>query len=77
MLAGISCGAALWAALAGLFNLILAETLNAREVAGLVITVVTNEVVFDGNRANLQAGQSLLVLGAAGVFVRALMTCPC
>ena len=42
-------------------------TINER---GLVITVVTNEVVFDGNRANLQAGGAEILDAIAPVVAK-------
>ena len=42
-------------------------TINER---GLVITIVTNEVVFDGNRANLQAGGAKILDAIAPVLAR-------
>jgi chemotaxis protein MotB len=42
-------------------------TINER---GLVITVVTNEVVFDGNRANLQPGGARILDAVAPVLAR-------
>jgi chemotaxis protein MotB len=37
---------------------------------GLVVTVITNEVVFDGNRANLQAGGAKILDAIAPVLVK-------
>ena len=42
-------------------------TINER---GLVVTVVTNEVVFDGNRANLQAGGAKILDAIAPVLTK-------
>jgi chemotaxis protein MotB len=42
-------------------------TINER---GLVVTVVTNEVVFDGNRANLQAGGAEILDAIAPVVAK-------
>jgi chemotaxis protein MotB len=42
-------------------------TINER---GLVITIVTNEVVFDGNRANLQAGGAEILDAIAPVLAK-------
>jgi len=42
-------------------------TINER---GLVVTVVTNEVVFDGNRANLQAGGAKILDAIAPVLAK-------